>query len=96
MNLLFGLTVLTFNRHHDISLVGHCCSSVRRILPRTAHASMFWVTGFIPPPLDWFQFAMLYVVGLELVLLAMTSRWLDKIIEVAFWLRKQRRADEID
>jgi hypothetical protein len=52
--------------------------------------------GFIPPPLDWFQFAMLYVVGLELVLLAMPNRWRDKIIEVAFWLSKNPRADEID
>jgi hypothetical protein len=52
--------------------------------------------GFIPPPLDWFQFAMIYVVGLELVLLAMPNRWRDKIIEVAFWLPKNHRADEID
>jgi hypothetical protein len=42
--------------------------------------------GFIPPPLDWFQFAMIYVVGLELVLLAMPNRWRDKVIEVAFCL----------
>jgi hypothetical protein len=44
--------------------------------------------GFIPPPLDWFQFAMLYVMGLELVLLAMASKWRDKVIEGAFCLRK--------
>jgi hypothetical protein len=31
MNLLFGLTVLAFHRHNDIELVGHRCSSVRRI-----------------------------------------------------------------
>jgi hypothetical protein len=45
--------------------------------------------GFIPLPLDWFQFAMLYVAGLELVLLAMPGRWRDKIIDAAFCLSKK-------
>jgi hypothetical protein len=46
---------------------------------------------FISPPLpfDWFQFAMLYLACLEVVLLAMPSRWRDKIIEAAFCLRKK-------
>jgi hypothetical protein len=52
--------------------------------------------GFIPQPLDWFQFALLYVVGLELVLLAMPSRWLDEIIEVAFCLRKKPTTETIE
>jgi hypothetical protein len=36
MNVLFGLTMLAFHRYHDIALVGHRCSSIRRILKRTA------------------------------------------------------------
>ena len=47
-------------------------------------------------PFDLFQFALLYAVCLEAVLLAMPSRWRDKIVEVAIWLPKKRRADEID
>ena len=40
MNLLLGFTEFAFHRHHDIALVGHRCSSVRRILPLTEHASL--------------------------------------------------------
>ena len=45
--------------------------------------------GFLPMPFDWFQFALLYLACLEAVLLAMPSRWRDKLIEVAFCLRKK-------
>jgi len=51
---------------------------------------------FVPPPLDWFQFAMLYVADLELVLLAMPSKWRDKVIEVAFCLRKKPTTGTIE
>jgi hypothetical protein len=40
MNLLLGFAEFAFHRHHDIALVGHRCSSVRRILPLTEHASL--------------------------------------------------------
>jgi hypothetical protein len=51
---------------------------------------------FIPMPFDWCQFAMLYVACLELGLLAMPSRWQDKIIEVAFCLRKKPTTGTIE
>jgi hypothetical protein len=52
--------------------------------------------GFIPPPLDWLQLAMLYVACLELVLLALPSKWRDKVIEVAFCLRKKPTTGTIE
>src|SRR6202171_3880325 len=40
MNLLLGFTVLAFHCHHDVTLAArHRCSSVRRILSLTEHAS---------------------------------------------------------
>jgi hypothetical protein len=40
--------------------------------------------GFIPMPLDWFQFAMLYVAGIEVVLLSLPRKWQREIIQILF------------
>jgi hypothetical protein len=46
--------------------------------------------GFVTQPLDWFQFAMLYLAFVELVLLALSGKWRDRVIAIAFHLpRKQ-------
>jgi hypothetical protein len=47
----------------------------------------FWPPGFIPPPFDWFQFAMLYIVGIEVVLLSRPRKWQREIIQILFWTR---------
>jgi hypothetical protein len=44
--------------------------------------------GFIQPPLDCFQFAMLYVAFIELVVLALPQRWQRRIIRVLFCVRR--------
>jgi hypothetical protein len=41
--------------------------------------------GFIPMPLDWFQFAMLYIAGVEVVLLSLPRKWQREIIQILFW-----------
>jgi hypothetical protein len=51
--------------------------------------------GFIPLPLDWFQFALLYLACLELVVLAMPRRWQDRVIEVAFCLPNKPNTEAI-
>jgi hypothetical protein len=43
--------------------------------------------GFIPPSLDWFQFAMLYLAGMELLLLSLPREWQREIIQILFWTR---------
>jgi hypothetical protein len=43
---------------------------------------------FVPPPLDWFQFSMLYVAFLELVVLALPQHWQEQIIRVLFCVRR--------
>jgi hypothetical protein len=43
--------------------------------------------GFIPPPLDWFQFAILYLAGVEVVLLSLPRKWQREIIQILFWTR---------
>lgn len=40
--------------------------------------------GFVPPPFGFFEFVGLYLVILELVLLAMPRRWSYQILEVLF------------
>jgi hypothetical protein len=43
--------------------------------------------GFIPPAFDWFQFAMLYIAGIEFVLLSLPRKWQREIIQILFWTR---------
>ena len=46
--------------------------------------------GFIPLPFDWFQFVMLYIVGMELLLLALPQTWLCVLFRTAFpWVPKK-------
>ena len=40
--------------------------------------------GFQPPPFDFFFFAMLYGLFLELVLLALPRKWRNRILETLF------------
>lgn len=40
--------------------------------------------GFEPPPFNWFDFVMLYVAALELVLLSLPVRWQRIILRVLF------------
>jgi hypothetical protein len=42
---------------------------------------------FIPPP-DWFQFAMLYLAFLELVVIALPQRWQNQILRVLFCAKR--------
>ena len=44
--------------------------------------------GFVPPPLDWFQFAMLYLAFLELVLIALPQRWQNQILRALFCAKR--------
>jgi len=39
---------------------------------------------FVPPPLDWFQFALLYISFVELAVLSLPQRWQDHILRVLF------------
>jgi hypothetical protein len=43
-----------------------------------------YALGFVPPPFNFFDFVCLYLVILELVLLAMPRRWSHQIMEVLF------------
>jgi hypothetical protein len=54
------------------------------------------ITGPLPPdfiqrPLDWFQFSLLYVVLLELVVLSLPVRWQRTIIATLFCVRRFHR-----
>jgi len=40
--------------------------------------------GFVPPPFNWFQFAMLYSSFIVLVVLALPQRWQRRILRVLF------------
>ena len=40
--------------------------------------------GFVPPPLDLFGFLGLYVVALELILLALPRKFRNRILETLF------------
>jgi hypothetical protein len=40
--------------------------------------------GFIPPPFNWFQFAMLYLSFIVFVVLALPQRWQRRILRVLF------------
>jgi hypothetical protein len=51
--------------------------------------------GFIPLLIDWFQFALVYLACLEAVLLAMPSKWRNKVIEIAFRISKKPSAGTI-
>jgi hypothetical protein len=42
---------------------------------------------FIPPPFDWFQFTILYIAGIEVVLLSLARKWQREIIQILFWIR---------
>jgi hypothetical protein len=44
--------------------------------------------GFIPPSLDWFQFAMLYFATLEAIVLLLPREWQREIIQILFWTRR--------
>jgi hypothetical protein len=44
--------------------------------------------GFVPPPLDWFQFAMLYLAFLELIVIALPQRWQNQILRVLFCAKR--------
>jgi len=43
--------------------------------------------GFVPPPLDWFQFAMLYFALIELVVLMLPERRQRNTFRAAFCLK---------
>jgi hypothetical protein len=43
---------------------------------------------FIPPPLDCFQFAMLYLAFLELVLIALPQQWQNQILRALFCAKR--------
>ena len=43
--------------------------------------------GFVEPPMDWFQFSLLYVAALELMVLSLPERWQKQIIRVLFCVR---------
>jgi len=45
--------------------------------------------GFLPMPFDWFQFALLYVAFVELILLTLPQTLRDRFIDTAFCLRKK-------
>jgi len=42
---------------------------------------------FVPLPFNWFDFAMLYIAGIEIVLLSLPQKWQREIIEILFWIR---------
>ena len=42
---------------------------------------------FVPPPFNWFDFAMLYIAGVEAVVLLLPREWQHEIIQVLFWTR---------
>jgi hypothetical protein len=44
--------------------------------------------GFEPPPFNWFEFVMLYVAGLELVLLSLPVRLQRVILCVLFCVHR--------
>jgi hypothetical protein len=47
---------------------------------------------FIPLPFNWFQFAMLYIAGMELLLLALPKTWFVWIFRTAFpWNDHKRK-----
>jgi hypothetical protein len=43
--------------------------------------------GFISMPLNWFQFAMPYIVGIEVALLSLPRKWQREIIQILFSIR---------
>jgi hypothetical protein len=43
--------------------------------------------GFVPPPMDWLQFVLLYLSFLELLVLALPLRWQRHILRVLFRLK---------
>jgi hypothetical protein len=44
--------------------------------------------GFVPPPLDWFEFALLYISFVELIVLALPHRWRARILRVLFCAKR--------
>jgi hypothetical protein len=45
---------------------------------------------FVPPTLNWFQFAMIYVAFVELILLALPKTWFCVLFRTAFpWMPKK-------
>jgi len=40
--------------------------------------------GFTPPPFNWFDFTMLYIAGVEVVLLSLPRDWQREIIQILF------------
>jgi hypothetical protein len=42
---------------------------------------------FVPPPLDCFQFALLYLSFVELAVLSLPERWQDQILRVLFCVK---------
>jgi hypothetical protein len=40
--------------------------------------------SFVPPPFNWFQFAMLYLSSIVLAVLALPQRWQNQILRVLF------------
>jgi hypothetical protein len=43
--------------------------------------------GFIPLLLDWFQFAMFYIVGIGVVLLSLPHEWQLEVLRILFGTR---------
>jgi hypothetical protein len=43
---------------------------------------------FVPPPLDWFEFALLYISFVELIVLALPHRWQARILRVLFCAKR--------
>jgi hypothetical protein len=46
--------------------------------------------GFTPPPFNWFDFMMLYIAGVEAVVLLLPREWQREIIQILFWTRRAR------
>jgi len=43
--------------------------------------------GFVPPPFNWFQFAMLYLSFIVLVVLALPERWRQHVLRLLFCVK---------
>ena len=43
---------------------------------------------FTPPPFNWFDFTMLYIAGVEAVVLLLPREWQREIIQILFWIRR--------
>jgi len=47
-----------------------------------------YTPGFTPPPFNWFDFTMLYIAGIEVVLLSLPDEWQREILQILFRIRR--------